>query len=88
MIPRFEPDGQDVMNAEARLKTLRMPSGVSKGDGAAGALEAMRRKVWCRDSTVTISAATVRMALDETRGAAPRYLLHYMSGFVSFGVIA
>jgi hypothetical protein len=34
-------------------------------------------KVWWRASTVTISAATVKIPGLETRGAAPRYL----SGF-------
>jgi hypothetical protein len=71
---RFDPEGHDLMNPAARVKTARMPRGVSKGEGTAATLEAVRMNVWWRASTVTISAATVRIAGFLTRGAAPRYL--------------
>jgi hypothetical protein len=71
---RLEPEGQDDMNAEARVKTERTPRGVSKGEGTAADFVAVRMKVWWRDSTVTICAATERMAELFTKGAAPRYL--------------
>lgn len=45
VMARLEPEGQDEMNPAARVKTLRTPRGVSKGDGMAAALEAMRMKV-------------------------------------------
>ena len=72
---RLEPEGQDDMNAEASVKTERTPRGVSKAEGMAADFVAVRMKVWWRDSTVTICAATERMAVLFTKGAAPRYLL-------------
>lgn len=60
------------MKGAAREKTLRIPRGVSKAEGTAETLDAVRMNVWWRDSTVTISAATVRIALLWTKGAAPR----------------
>lgn len=74
VMARLEPEGQDDMNAEARVKTERTPRGVSKAEGMAADFVAVRMKVWWRDSTVTICAATVRMAGLFTKGAAPRYL--------------
>jgi hypothetical protein len=74
MMARLEPEGQDDMNAEARVKTERTPRGVSKAEGMAADFVAVRMKVWWRDSTVTICAATERMAGLFTKGAAPRYL--------------
>jgi hypothetical protein len=71
---RFEPSGQEEMKPAARVKTFWTPRGVSKGDGTATALEAVRMKVWWRASTVTISAAIVRILGSDTSGAAPRYL--------------
>lgn len=69
---RLEPVGHEAMKPAARVKTERTPRGVSKAEGMAVILEAARMKVWWRASTVTISAAVVRMLLDWTRGAAPR----------------
>jgi hypothetical protein len=74
VMARFEPCGQDSMKPAARVKTLRIPRGVSKAEGMAMAFAAVRMKVWWRDSTVTMEAATPRMAFDWTNGAAPRYL--------------
>lgn len=71
---RFEPEGQEEMKPAARVKTFCTPRGVSNADGTATALAAVRMNVWWRASTVTISAATVRIAGLETKGAAPRYL--------------
>lgn len=73
VMARLEPLGQDVMKPAASVKTERIPRGVSKAEGMAAALEAVRMKVWWRASTVTISAATVRTAGEVRRGAAPRY---------------
>jgi len=42
---RLDPDGQEEMNPAARVKTPRIPSGVSKADGMAAVLEAVRMKV-------------------------------------------
>lgn len=69
---RLEPSGQESMKPAARVKTERIPRGVSKAEGTAATLEAVRMNVWWRDSTVTISAATVRIPGALTRGAAPR----------------
>lgn len=74
VMARLEPDGQESMKPAAREKTARIPRGVSKAEGIAAAWEAIRMNVWWRASTVTISAATVRMPADLTRGAAARYL--------------
>lgn len=76
VIAKLEPDGHEEMKPAAREKTARMPRGVSKGPGMAAALEAVRMKVLWRASTVTISAATVRIPGVLTRGAAARYLHH------------
>jgi len=70
---RFEPSGHEVMKSAAREKTDRTPRGVSKGEGTAEVLAAVRMNVWWRDSTVTISAATVRIEGSDINGAAPRY---------------
>lgn len=74
VIARLEPAGQELMKALASVKTERTPRGVSKAEGMACALVAVRMKVWWRASTVTIWAATERIARDLTSGAAPRYL--------------
>jgi hypothetical protein len=42
---RLEPSGQDSMKEDARVKTERTPSGVSKADGMAAALLTVRMKV-------------------------------------------
>ncbi len=42
---RFEPDGQEEMKPAARVKTARMPRGVSNADGIAAALDAVLIKV-------------------------------------------
>jgi len=42
---KFEPVGQELMKPAARVKTARIPSGVSNADGIAVALEAVRMKV-------------------------------------------
>jgi hypothetical protein len=42
---RLDPVGQEEMKPAARLKTARMPRGVSKADGIAAALDAVRIKV-------------------------------------------
>lgn len=54
VMARLLPVGQESMKPAAREKTLRIPSGVSKADGTAAALLAVRMKVWCLASTVTI----------------------------------
>lgn len=45
VIARLDPVGQEEMNPAARVKTARMPRGVSKADGIAAAFEAVRMKV-------------------------------------------
>lgn len=45
LIWRFEPVGQEVMKPAAREKTLRTPRGVSKAEGTAADLDAVRMKV-------------------------------------------
>lgn len=45
VMARLEPAGQDWMKPAARVKTLRMPRGVSKAEGMAAAFEATRMKV-------------------------------------------
>jgi hypothetical protein len=42
---RLDPVGQEEMKPAARLKTARMPRGVSKADGIAAAFDAVRIKV-------------------------------------------
>ena len=74
VMARLEPVGQDEMKPAARVKTPRIPSGVSNAEGMAAAFDAVRMNVWWRASTVTISAATVRIPGVLTRGAAARYL--------------
>lgn len=69
---RFEPSGQEVMKPAAREKTERTPRGVSNAEGTAAVLDAVRMNVWWRASTVTISAATVRIDGVVISGAAPR----------------
>ena len=69
---KLDPCGQEEMNGAARENTLRIPRGVSKAEGTADTFDAVRMNVWWRDSTVTISAATVRTALLLIKGAAPR----------------
>lgn len=72
VMAKLAPAGQLEMKPAARVKTARIPSGVSNALGMAVALDAVRMNVWWRDSTVTISAATVRIPADLTRGAAAR----------------
>jgi len=84
VMSRLEPVGHEVMKPAARVKTERMPSGVSKAEGTAATFEAVRMKVWWRDSTVTIWAATDKMPADWMRGAAPRYLFYISFALVSF----
>lgn len=45
VMAKLDPDGQEEMKPAARVKTPRMPSGVSKADGIAAVLEAVRMKV-------------------------------------------
>jgi hypothetical protein len=45
VMARLEPCGQESMNPAASVKTLRIPRGVSKADGMAATLEAVRMKV-------------------------------------------
>jgi hypothetical protein len=45
VIARLEPAGQDEMKPAARVKTARMPRGVSNAEGMAAAFEAVRMKV-------------------------------------------
>jgi hypothetical protein len=45
MILRFEPLGHEVMKPAARVKTFLTPRGVSKADGTARTLDAVRMKV-------------------------------------------
>jgi hypothetical protein len=45
-IARLDPEGQEVMKPAARVKTDRTPSGVSKAEGMAADLEAVRMNVW------------------------------------------
>lgn len=45
VMARLEPSGHEEMNPAARLKTERIPSGVSKGDGTAMTCEAVRTNV-------------------------------------------
>ena len=45
VMARLEPVGQESMNPAARVKTLRIPSGVSNAEGTAATLEAVRMKV-------------------------------------------
>ena len=45
VITKFEPEGQEEMKPAARVKTDRMPSGVSKAEGTAAAFEATRMNV-------------------------------------------
>jgi len=45
VIAKFDPDGQEEMNPAARVKTARIPRGVSKADGMAACLAAVRMKV-------------------------------------------
>jgi hypothetical protein len=45
VIAKFEPEGHEEMKPAARVKTDRIPSGVSKGDGTAAAFEATRMNV-------------------------------------------
>jgi hypothetical protein len=42
---RFETAGHEVMKADAKVKTVRTPSGVSKADGTAALFEAIRINV-------------------------------------------
>lgn len=42
---KFEPVGQEAMKPAARVKTFFGPRGVSKADGTAAILEAVRMKV-------------------------------------------
>jgi hypothetical protein len=42
---RLDPVGQEEMKPAARLKTARIPRGVSKADGIAAAFDAVRIKV-------------------------------------------
>jgi len=51
---RREPGGHESTKPTAREKTERGPRGVSKAEGTAAALTAVRMKVWWRASTVTI----------------------------------
>ena len=46
VMARLEPLGQAEMKPVARVKTLRTPRGVSKGEGMAAAFDATRMKVW------------------------------------------
>ena len=45
VIAKFDPEGQDEMKPAARVKTARMPRGVSKAEGIAACFEAVRMKV-------------------------------------------
>jgi len=72
VMARLDPCGQDAMKGAAREKTDRIPRGVSKAEGIAITLVAVRMKVEWRDSTVAIDAAVDRMAGFLRRGAAPR----------------
>lgn len=45
VIARLEPAGQEEMKPAARVKTARIPSGVSNADGIAATLDAVRMKV-------------------------------------------
>jgi hypothetical protein len=69
---RLEPVGHEEMKPAASVNTERMPRGVSKAEGTAATFEAVRMKVWWRASTVTISAATVKIPAAWMSGAAPR----------------
>lgn len=42
---KFDPTGQEERKPSARVKTARMPSGVSNADGIAADLEAVRINV-------------------------------------------
>ena len=46
VIARLDPLGHDEMKPAARVKTLRMPRGVSNAEGMAAAFDATRMKVW------------------------------------------
>lgn len=45
VMAKLDPDGQEEMKPAARVKTARIPSGVSKADGMAACLDAVRMKV-------------------------------------------
>lgn len=45
VMARLDPDGQDEIKPAARVKTARIPRGVSKADGMAACFEAVRMKV-------------------------------------------
>ena len=45
VMARLEPVGQDEMKDAARVNTERIPKGVSKAEGTAAALEAVRMNV-------------------------------------------
>jgi len=45
VMARLEPAGHEEMKPAARVKTARIPSGVSNAEGMAATLEAVRMKV-------------------------------------------